>query len=203
MRRKRVLRVPRLLVNALRATWLSAISRNPRLFETVLGAAVLAVVYGGLYLFAETERSARREVWMGIVAVVIAGLVVRQARTWGMGRLTTRIATLARYRARVGGEFFERLAEYRIGETVSLAESLENDGFYASTTEDIAQLCEVMFSNGGFRYIGTDRHVPSGFVDLYGWYLALHQRSLASRPTQQSPIRGSSPSPPALLPRTI
>lgn len=190
LRRSQFLRPLRLIRDALRTAWLKAISRNPLLFEAALMTVILAITYGGLYALAETAPSAKRDAIMVFIGVVAAVFVGRQARTWGMARLTARIAALARLRARAGGEFFERLAEQRIGETVSLAASLENQGYYASTPEDIAQLCEVMFNNGGFRYVGTDRHVPSDFVNLYAWYLGLHERSLRDRPySSKSDIR--------------
>jgi glycine/sarcosine N-methyltransferase len=190
LRRSLLRRVRRVLLNSVRAAWLKGISRNPAVFEAALAVVVILVAYGGLYALAETVPSGKRDVIIAAVGVIAALVISRQARTWGMGRLTARVATLARLRARPGGEFFERLAEQRISETVSLAESLENQGYYASTPEDIAQLCEVMFNNGGYRYVGTDRHVPSSFVAYYGWYLGLHKRSLSERPySSRSDIR--------------
>ncbi|HST33332.1 MAG TPA: hypothetical protein VLJ80_07400 [Solirubrobacteraceae bacterium] len=116
------------------------------------------------------------------LAVGLAFLALDRLRTWDFGDLLQNLGEIARLSNGSGRELLHALTHRQVAETVELAESLQRDGLYASTTQESAPLFDTLFAIGGAPYRGTDRHSPSDYFEAYGWFLEQHGRSLADRP---------------------
>src|ERR1700688_476003 len=129
--------------------------------DVALTLTVAGLVRLSLALLKVSTNTFGNELVMDGLLLLACVPIFHWARRLSIRSLIRQLSELTRYSSEPRARFLHALATQRISETLAFPHSLEREGFYASTPQEISQLCSLLFEYGGQPYFSTDSHAPS------------------------------------------
>jgi glycine/sarcosine N-methyltransferase len=175
------------LAASIRRRWLTAVASRPAVRNLLLPFIPAAVFRIGLIPLQGSpfpsfiNQSGLSELALDLVFVFSGWLVVQFSRTWGVREMMASVYDIASATQNPNRAFLRNYASSQIQGVARVVRQLSQGTYRADEPGDLARWFDALFDDGGAWYCGIDSHLPSEYMNEFGWYLDTHARALDRR----------------------